>query len=120
WDCEREAPVVSFRDHLVFPCFGVCVAMERICAAAHICSYVEFRNMWSLWPGRPVILYDRAHLPRIFLAASSIVKGVQSIHLSANLRQKLHFRGNAPSFPVAHGFEICGVFCLESLFISNC
>src|SRR6266705_5261186 len=44
------------------------------------CSYVEFRNMWSLWPGRPVTLYNRANLPRIFLAAFSIVKGMQSIH----------------------------------------
>src|SRR5712692_10758597 len=55
------------------------------------CSYVEFRNMWSLWPGRPVTLYDRANLPRIFLAALSSVKAMQSIHLSANLRPKTPF-----------------------------
>src|SRR6266567_1017544 len=29
---------------------GACVALERICAAAHICSYAEFRNMWSILP----------------------------------------------------------------------
>jgi len=40
--------------------------------------------MWSLWPGRPVTLYNKANLPRIFLAAFSIVKGMQSINLSAN------------------------------------
>jgi hypothetical protein len=27
-------------------------AREPICAAAHICSYVEFRNMWSMLPYR--------------------------------------------------------------------
>ena len=32
------------------PCIsiGVPVGLERICAAAHICSYAECRNMWSL------------------------------------------------------------------------
>ncbi len=70
---------------------GVCVAMERICAAAHIRSYVEFRNMWSLLPGRPVTLYKRANLPRIFLAAFSIVKGMQSINFSSNLSPKTPF-----------------------------
>ena len=47
--------------------------------------------MWSLWPGRPVTLYDRANLPRIFLAARSSLKAMQSIHLSANLRPKTPF-----------------------------
>ncbi len=47
--------------------------------------------MWSLWPGGPVTLYNRAHLPRIFLAAFSIVKGGQRINLSANLCPKTPF-----------------------------
>src|SRR5712691_7272517 len=70
---------------------GPAGAFERICAAAHICSYVEFRNMWSLLPGRPVTLYKRANLPRIFLAAFSIVKGMQSINFSSNLSPKTPF-----------------------------
>jgi len=65
--------------------------MDQICAAAHICAYVEFRNMWSLLPGRPVTLYKRANLPRIFLAAFSIVKGMQSINFSSNLSPKTPF-----------------------------
>jgi hypothetical protein len=47
--------------------------------------------MWSLWPEHPVTLYDRANLPRIFLAALSSVKAMRSIHLSANLRPKTPF-----------------------------
>jgi hypothetical protein len=47
--------------------------------------------MWSLWPERPVTLYNRANLPRIFLATFSIVKGMQSIHLSAKLSPKTPF-----------------------------
>jgi hypothetical protein len=78
---------------------GVCVAAERICAAAHIRSYAEFRNMWSLWPGRPVILYNRANLPHIFLAAFSIVKGMHSINLSANLSPKIPFLREFAQFP---------------------
>ena len=29
---------------------GPACAYEQICAAVHICSYVEFRNMWSMLP----------------------------------------------------------------------
>jgi len=70
---------------------GAPAANGQICAAAHIPAYVEFRNMWSLWPGRPVTLYKRANLPGIFLAAFSIVKGIQSINFSANLSPKTPF-----------------------------
>ena len=37
--CGRELPQGQHRLQ------GVCVAMEQICAAAHIRSYAEFRNM---------------------------------------------------------------------------
>ncbi len=47
--------------------------------------------MWSLWPGGPVTLYNRADLPRIFSAAFSIVEGGQSINLSANPSPKTPF-----------------------------
>jgi hypothetical protein len=46
-----------------------------LCLNPVFCSYVEFRNMRSLWPGGPVSLYNRADLPHIFSAAFSSVQG---------------------------------------------
>ena len=91
---ERTARARGGIPIMVGKCFtgvGVPAVTEQICSAAHICSYVEFRNMWRLWPGRPVTLYNRANLPRIFLAAFSIGKRMQSINLSSNLSPKIPF-----------------------------
>ena len=80
-----EKPSIAIATAVQFKTFyRTCSAMRVLLMAGLVglstsdrilTSYVEFRNMRSLWPGGPVCLYNRADLPHIFSAAFSSVQG---------------------------------------------